>query len=420
MEKSHKPIEFHGFIRSGIGINNKGGEMETFHSPTMLPSRWRLANEDDNQVEIILVNNWLNPERETDKTWFRTHVRFHLRSGGNNMVSETQPRIREAYAQTGNVLKSAPDVKFWAGVRFYRRHDVHVVDYFYLNNSGFGGGFEDLDIGFAKLHLALIAGSTDDAVVDGNSDPNFVSPDHGRPLKGGLDMRISDLKVPGGTGIFYLWLVRNSPAGGGVVVEGRPQPTEPDATNGVAVGFFHTRGDVLGGFNKVSVNWGIGPASTFDTFRVSNVEQDAWQLRVTETLQIQPSPKISMMAAAIFEYLDNGLDESDVAATSFGKRMWMTTGLRSTYYFTKHVGLATEAAVEHIDFSAGGNERSGQLYKLSVVPTLATDTSFWGRPQIRMFATAWFWSDGIKNDFASQHADDKYAINFGVHAESWW
>ena len=36
-----------------------------------------------------------------------------------------------------NVIKSAPEVTFWGGQRFYDRYDIHPSDYFFLNTREF-------------------------------------------------------------------------------------------------------------------------------------------------------------------------------------------------------------------------------------------------------------------------------------------
>ncbi|WP_176203892.1 carbohydrate porin, partial [Salmonella enterica] len=42
----------------------------------------------------------------------------------------------------------------WAGKRFYQRHDVHMIDFYYWDISGPGAGIENIDLGFGKLSLA--------------------------------------------------------------------------------------------------------------------------------------------------------------------------------------------------------------------------------------------------------------------------
>ena len=46
-----------------------------------------------------------------------------------------------------NVIKSAPEVTFWGGQRFYDRYDIHPSDYFFLNTSGFGAGAYNIPLG---------------------------------------------------------------------------------------------------------------------------------------------------------------------------------------------------------------------------------------------------------------------------------
>lgn len=59
------------------------------------------------------------------------------------------------------MLPFAPTTKFWAGNRFYRRHDIHVTDFYYWNTSGGGGGIEDVPLGPGRLAFAWIGwGST--------------------------------------------------------------------------------------------------------------------------------------------------------------------------------------------------------------------------------------------------------------------
>ena len=45
-------------------------------------------------------------------------------------------------------LPFATSATFWIGNRYYKRHDVHMADFFYWDPSGEGAGIEDVDIGF--------------------------------------------------------------------------------------------------------------------------------------------------------------------------------------------------------------------------------------------------------------------------------
>ncbi|RTL27176.1 MAG: carbohydrate porin, partial [Rhodocyclaceae bacterium] len=46
------------------------------------------------------------------------------------------------------------NARLWAGKRFYQRNDVHITDFYFWNNSGNGGGIENVDVGVGKLSYA--------------------------------------------------------------------------------------------------------------------------------------------------------------------------------------------------------------------------------------------------------------------------
>jgi maltoporin len=66
-------FEFHGYFRSGYGLNGEGGQQVAFQAPGA-GAKFRLGNEAETYGEFIFVNNWLNPERASDKAWIRTEV----------------------------------------------------------------------------------------------------------------------------------------------------------------------------------------------------------------------------------------------------------------------------------------------------------------------------------------------------------
>jgi maltoporin len=54
-------FEFHGYFRSGYGLNSVGGEQVAFQAPGA-DAKFRLGNEAETYAELIFVNNWVNPE----------------------------------------------------------------------------------------------------------------------------------------------------------------------------------------------------------------------------------------------------------------------------------------------------------------------------------------------------------------------
>ena len=53
------------------------------------------------------------------------------------------------------------EVTVWAGQRFYDRHDIHLYNLFFDDYSGYGMGFDNIDLGFGKLLFSYLGGIRD-------------------------------------------------------------------------------------------------------------------------------------------------------------------------------------------------------------------------------------------------------------------
>src|SRR5262249_8479577 len=114
--------------------------------------------------------------------------------------------IREGYGEAGKILSSHPEMTFWAGQRFYRRRDVHIIDFFFNDMSGYGAGFQDMKVGEqAKLSVAYLGGSVEYGALEPQSDL-------GRFTKNTIDIRLSD--IPVGPGTLEFWLIPTFEASG--------------------------------------------------------------------------------------------------------------------------------------------------------------------------------------------------------------
>ena len=85
--------------------------------------------------------------------------------------------IIEAYFELKNVIKSAPEVTFWGGQRFYDRYNIDSSDYFWLNTSGVGAGVYNIPLGPGSLQLAYFGGiksGTGAFFLDDTSFDNFT------------------------------------------------------------------------------------------------------------------------------------------------------------------------------------------------------------------------------------------------------
>ncbi len=56
LEDRQRLFEFHGYLRSGYGLNSRGGQQVAFQAPGA-DAKYRLGNEAETYAELIFVNN---------------------------------------------------------------------------------------------------------------------------------------------------------------------------------------------------------------------------------------------------------------------------------------------------------------------------------------------------------------------------
>lgn len=392
-----KAFEFHGYIRSGFGINGKGGEQDAFQLPGAY-TKYRLGNEAETYGELLFQNNWINGKG--DGATFNTQVRLGFKtSGNNNYDGSVELRIREVFAEARNVIPKAPGMAFWAGERFYDRHDVHITDFFFLDYSGLGGGFTDLKLGSGKLSAAFLGGAQDDP---GAGDPPLL--DLGRRTKKLFDVRYKGIALPDGSSLMAF----------GTLVFHSPNIPGDGTIFGFSAGLMHEK-NILGGFNKLAVMYGHGSGANFNTYLGPDNDETS-HLRIVEQFVIQPAERLSMMGTAVIQNYDNGTDYQST---------WISAGVRPVYQFTEYLSIAGELGLDvaNRDNTTTEDDDDGfnNLIKFTVAPQIATGPTFWARPVLRAFATVALWNDGVEGRVGGPaYANDTTGLSFGLQAESWW
>jgi maltoporin len=157
-----KAFEFHGYLRSGEGINSHGGQQVAFEAPGA-PAKYRLGNETDTYGEFVFANNWINTHAPQDHAWFHTEVLISADTTESAQGDSTDTfNLKEAFVRGGNLFASHPDWKFWAGERYYCRWNIDQIDWYMQDMSGYGGGVEDVHLGGpVKIAFAYLGGVND-------------------------------------------------------------------------------------------------------------------------------------------------------------------------------------------------------------------------------------------------------------------
>ena len=404
-------LEFHGYMRSGFGLNGEGGKMEAFQAPGS-GAKYRLGNEADTYGEIGLTHNWLREDNPLASPYVQTTVMMSYSTGENfsyELLNRTDRHndfaLRQAFVEAGNVIQSIPDIRFWVGQRYYQRHDIHINDFYYLDMSGYGGGVEDVPLGkFAKVSLAWIGGSVDDYATD-----------NGNVAKSNFDLRISDMKALWGK--FTLWFDYSTTKGGEVINIFNADGSKFDvqSSNGWAIGLIHrTEDDKLwGGYNEFSVQYGEGAAYNFaSTLDVSGPDlDDASRFRVTDQFTVQPWKHLSGQLAVVYQDTKYGGPNS--------RERWLSLGARPIYHFNDRFSVALEGGVDWAKSDPLGTD--GHLWKLTLAPQISLGGKFFSRPVLRAFVTYAKWSDdfrGFVGGPAYETATNGWS--YGLQAEAWW
>jgi maltoporin len=193
-------FSFTAYVRAGVQFNGSGGGGNFhFEAPDNPGGRARLGNENDTYMELTWKQAHMlgdSPDVMDVSMVFTPAIRYvqNRESFNGNILSvpgrQTNGNdfdfiMREAYLEMANVFKGAPEITFWGGQRFYDRFNFDPNDFFYLDQSGYGAGVKNIDVGIGKLWIAYLGGLDDD----------ITSPNEGSFYKHTVDVRLKDIQL---------------------------------------------------------------------------------------------------------------------------------------------------------------------------------------------------------------------------------
>jgi len=422
-------VDTGGYFRAGYGRDEQGGPQPAFQAPGAF-AKYRLGNEAENYGELMIGKDWYVPDLfsldaappRLDGTppgpVARTQVRVAFYDPYSSSSSSSfQTSLPEAWASIGNIFTSQPELKFWAGQRFYRRQDICIDDFFFYNMSGAGGGVEDYQLANgSKLALAWIGNGSQSGVY--SSDIAALPPPANQAgfSKQSVDLSLYDVDLPLGKGeVSVVFATENS----GTDASGAQAPN----SSGAAVNFIHTHDQFLSadGVNRFSLQFGTGAAKTFtsgyETTTFTNgtyiVPDDpsSWRFRATESFVSDISPHFSISPALVYQYTDYHDSQGNV--------QWLSGGVRPIYHFTHNFDVAWEGGVDHVRDEGPG--QSGTLYKLTLAPEVSLGNKFFSRPVLRAYVTYARWTDSFKGAIGgNDYMDDTVGWVWGAQMETWW
>ncbi|MBV8216265.1 MAG: carbohydrate porin [Verrucomicrobia bacterium] len=207
---------FSAYIRAGFQFNgNGGGGNFSFDTPNAPGGRERLGNENDTYFELTWMQSHMlgdSPDVMDVSMTFTPAIRYVQQRAsfvgnvfGNNVEhsgNDLDFVMRQAFLSVSNVFKTAPEITFWGGQRFYDRFNTDPDDYFWLDTSGYGVGVQNINVGIGQLNIAWIGGL----------DASNISPGIGSYFNHTFDVRLKNIDV--GFGKLALVLIGNVEKGG--------------------------------------------------------------------------------------------------------------------------------------------------------------------------------------------------------------
>ena len=438
---SASAVDFHGYARAGINYNTDGGNMYCPGTGGSGHAVGRLGAECDTYTELQLGQEVYN--KGGNKFNVVTMLAYGTTEGnadlqGNNWQGETgngpwggqRSSLRQAYVD----YTMSNGVNLWAGKKYYQRKDIHILDLYYLNNSGYGTGIENVKAGPGQFSAAVVKNSTEGS--SGSWNDASATDDWRDSYK--LDLRYAGLNT-NQDGTLELALI------GGFAnlsdeqkdsvetyeIDGQPalnpdgtRATRPTAASydksGVILHAEHTQGNFFGGLNKFVVQYATNgfastplgnhlgdnyaPNNDADMWRIIDwgvVEQDSWDLGYS----------------AIY-----GQSSADDAR-------WMGTGDTDAYSLVVRPGYKWNAfmktslelgySASKFDPKVGASGDWQDLTKVTLAQSFNAGPGFWARPSIRFYGT-YFQGDQVEtSNYGQAHKTDNEFV-LGAQAEAWW
>jgi maltoporin len=465
-------LKFHLYMRAGTGFTGNGvGQTFSFVTPDIGHGRFRLGNENDLYFETGPIWDHMLGD-DPDVVDVKAKVTFIVQENTDKQTFLVVPGsagfnigIREAYLEMKNVIKSAPEVTFWGGQRFYDRYDIHPQDYFFLDSSGVGAGAYNIDLGIGLLQIAYLGGiqsGTGTFLLDDTSFNDFTLDVHGGTgdfYRHVFDVRLGDIdflwgklklvaigsyqqggnfdiaNADGTTGQGH---VNNSGGVGGGFIQqwdlppswGKLSFVQIAALYGWGLVDFDASGVNLGklsnAYNSALVADGNAPVGTFEDVNPYNNSQRG---RANIYWVWNPTDNFSMGTWATYQFDDQGFtsfqvnDNGSISSAS-AKSHLFTAGIRPVYWLWGPFAIQGSFGYAYLSnnrVTGAAFGDGGSLGVFSICPTIKPRGGFMTRPELRAFATFAVWSDSLKGAIGSPaYADKNYGFIFGVQAETWF
>lgn len=430
--------DFHGYMRAGFGANADGGSQYCYGNggPTVFGHAvGRLGDECDVYAELSLNVNKVWESAEGDSFNLHTLVAYGTNeNGGLDYRGNSFQSIgvdpdspwngqRAAFREAWVDYSMSNDMRLWAGNRYYGRKDIHILDMYYINNSGNGIGVENVDVGFGKIHAAVVQHkwkaplSVSDDPSTGIDESKVLESTQVYSTANTIDLRLTGIETNDKGSMEFILLAA--------------KPSHTDAQEkainanlgnagdygldkaGFSFTAEHTQGHSMG-FNKAVIQYntegyawsGFVGNHLGDSYNMEKGQEGRKSIRLIDWGVIEGNNWDLGYSVVYAQLLDKGTGASSDAEDATA----LSVVVRPSYKWSETMSTVLELGYYQQDFGSDWGAKKQDLNKLTIAQQWQAGKSFWARPAIRVFASMY---DG---DMAVENND----VMIGAQVEAWW
>ena len=333
--------------------------------------------------------------------------------------------------------------QIWAGKRFYQRKDIHILDLYYLNNSGYGAGIEGIDVGLGNLSFAVTKWANDSSVKRATWNDTLI-PTNRNVYK--LDARWNGIPVGFGTidaaVIYALPFISDHQRD----IDGSSRSTQ--ANSGALVTLEHNSAvntDSVNLMNKFVVQYGTNGFAYVGQFKNHAGENyspdiDIQGVRLIDwgTLDVG---NFGLGYSLLWGHINVGKDHNANGnnAWTYDRSGWeYSVVLRPEYKWTEFTRTTLElgySKMKATGWVANTGDDDPDAYKVTLAQQFTPGKGFWTRPAIRFYVSYLSGTQLNKGNnyhsaidgtwiagkaFKDANDGHNYQVTVGTQVEAWW
>ncbi|MCL2658042.1 MAG: carbohydrate porin [Betaproteobacteria bacterium] len=409
-------LEFHGYLRAGIGLNGAGGGQVCF-GLAGADAKYRLGNECDYSIEPTFTGRIASPA--DNSSWGITLMPKVYRTFANGSANadsfgdELPVSMGQIYL-FGENLPQLLNGRLWGGRRYYDRLQTNINDHYLEVEDGDGVGIEDMNLGFGKWSVAWLMNPNNDRPLVNNM-PAPSSSVNKKPYR--VTTRLTGIKTID-EGALQIWAGFYGQSVSDDVSTTPPTPVNKDPSMW-RLAAYHTINGVLKGSNMVGM-------------KVENSEvHKLWRVVLYQTAFVDS-------IATSFDFTTQYRSKKDRLTTGddWLKNDWFTIGGRSDTRISGPFRFLIEYGHDQVKPQSGSWLR---LDKLTLAGAISAGPDASSRPTFRVFYTYAKWNEAARQDAVNGvynlainqnrdgtntlrqvYGDSTSGSSFGVQAEAWW